>query len=79
MIESPPVHGGQLRTLAERFGIPASQLIDFSANINPDGPPSKVLSALRASLDDLSVLTNYPDLHESELKQVDSPKRRSSP
>jgi threonine-phosphate decarboxylase len=69
MIESFPIHGGQLRHLAERFAIPVSQLLDFSANINPEGPPETVLATLHASLDDLSVLTNYPDLQQTELRQ----------
>lgn len=69
MIEPFPIHGGQLRHLAERFAIPVSQLLDFSANINPEGPPQAVLAALRESLDDLSVLTNYPDLQQAELRQ----------
>ena len=64
-----PLHGGQLRQIAERFGIAPSQLLDFSANINPAGPPPAVLSTLRTSLDDLSTLTDYPDLQELELKQ----------
>jgi threonine-phosphate decarboxylase len=68
--ESYPLHWGQLQQIAERFGIPLSQLLDFSANINPDGPPSSVLSTLRASLDDLSALTEYPDLQLTELKQA---------
>jgi threonine-phosphate decarboxylase len=69
VIESFPLHGGQLRHLAERFAIPVSQLLDFSANINPERPPETVLAALRANLDDLSVLTNYPDLQQTELRQ----------
>jgi threonine-phosphate decarboxylase len=69
VIESLPIHGGQLHQLAERFAIPVSQLLDFSANINPEGPPETVLAVLHASLDDLSVLTNYPDLQQTELRQ----------
>lgn len=64
---SPP-HGGQLRQISERFGIPASQLLDFSANINPQGPPASVLEALRAALDSPASLTSYPDLEQAELK-----------
>ena len=64
------MHGGQLQQIAERFGTPLSQLLDFSANINPEGPPSSVLSTLRASLDELSTLTEYPDLQLTELKQA---------
>jgi threonine-phosphate decarboxylase len=69
-IEPYPVHGGQLRQIAERYGIPVSQLLDFSANINPDGPPSGVVSALRACLDDPSTLVEYPDLQQVNLKQA---------
>jgi threonine-phosphate decarboxylase len=69
-IESYPLHGGQLQQIAERFGIPASELLDFSANINPEGPPSSVLLTLRASLDDPSVLTDYPDLQLTEIKRA---------
>jgi threonine-phosphate decarboxylase len=64
-----PLHGGQLRQLAERFAIPESELLDFSANINPVGPPPAVLATLRASLDDLSNLTAYPDLQQTDLKR----------
>jgi threonine-phosphate decarboxylase len=68
--EQHPLHGGQLRQIAERFGIPPSQLLDFSANINPNGPPQAVLSTLRASLEeDFSTLACYPDLQETALKQ----------
>ncbi len=65
---SPPPHGGQLRQLSERFGISASQLLDFSANINPQGPPTSVLEALRAALESPANLTSYPDLDQAELK-----------
>lgn len=69
MIELVPLHGGQLRQIYERFNIPSSLLVDFSANINPDGPPLGVLSALRKSLEDISILTAYPDLELAGLKQ----------
>jgi threonine-phosphate decarboxylase len=65
-----PLHGGQLRHIAARFGVPAVQLLDFSANINPAGPPAAVLASLSASLEDLSTLTAYPDLEEAELKRA---------
>jgi threonine-phosphate decarboxylase len=69
MNEPLPIHGGQLQALAEQFDIPVSQFVDFSVNINPEGPPPTVLATLRASLDDLSVLTSYPDLRENDLIQ----------
>ena len=64
-----PIHGGQLRQIAERFGVPAAELVDFSANINPEGPPPALWSALRASLDDPSSVTDYPDLQQTDLKR----------
>jgi threonine-phosphate decarboxylase len=69
MMGFQPLHGGQLHQIADRFGIPLSELLDFSANINPEGPPAAVLSCLRASLDKPSIISNYPDLDEMELRQ----------
>ena len=66
----PPVHGGQLRHIAARYGIPAERLLDFSANINPAGPPSSVLIAIRRVLDVPLTLAMYPDLELMELKQA---------
>ena len=71
--EAYPLHGGQLRQIAERFDIPLSELLDFSANINPAGPPPSVLSTLRASVNDPSTLTEYPDLQQTDLKQAVAP------
>jgi threonine-phosphate decarboxylase len=68
-MEFRPLHGGQLRQIADRFGIPVSELLDFSANINPAGPPATVLSCLRASLDNPSIVADYPDLDEVELRR----------
>lgn len=65
-----PVHGGQLRQIAARYGIPAEHLVDFSANINPAGPPSSVLTAIRRALENPSTLAMYPDLELVELKQA---------
>jgi threonine-phosphate decarboxylase len=69
MTEFVPSHGGQLRQVAERFGVPVARLLDFSANLNPEGPPATVLTCLRASLDKPSTLANYPDLEEMELRR----------
>jgi len=63
-----PLHGGQLPQIAKQFGIPLSELLDFSANINPEGPPASVIEALHAAIDEPEVLTNYPDLEETQLK-----------
>ena len=64
------MHGGQLRQIAEQYGVPVSQLLDFSANINPDGPPAAVISTLREGVGDPSTLVEYPDLQQVDLKQA---------
>jgi threonine-phosphate decarboxylase len=66
----PFVHGGQLQKIAARFGISTERLIDFSANINPAGPPPSVLAAMRRALEDSAALATYPDLELVELKQT---------
>jgi threonine-phosphate decarboxylase len=64
-----PLHGGQLHQIADHFGIPLFELVDFSANINPDGPPPAVLSCLREAIDGPSTISNYPDLDEFDLRR----------
>jgi len=51
-------HGGDLVTASERFGIPPLQLLDFSANINPLGPPPSVCALLQNGL---ASAVHYPD------------------
>lgn len=51
-------HGGDVETAASRFGGSAAEFLDYSANINPLGPPKEVLEALQQGLH--SVL-RYPD------------------
>ena len=65
---TPPTHGGQLRQIAHTYGLDPATILDFSANINPEGPPSSVLTALRQSLDDPATLVSYPDLELLELR-----------
>ena len=67
---TPPLHGGQLRQLAAHFNIAAEHLLDLSANLNPEGAPASVMVALRASLEEATTLTAYPDLEEQALKHA---------
>lgn len=55
---SRPSHGGNLAWAATIAGCPASSLLDFSASINPLGPPTTVLNAIQVAF---SQLTHYPD------------------
>ncbi|EHJ92117.1 threonine-phosphate decarboxylase CobD [Vreelandella boliviensis] len=53
-----PIHGGQAEALLAHFGLPADQrLDDFSANLNPLGPPAWVSDWLAKQL---TGLERYP-------------------
>jgi threonine-phosphate decarboxylase len=69
-VQPPPIHGGQLREIAARYGISVERLTDFSANINPAGPSPSVQTAIRRALEDPATLATYPDLELVELKQT---------
>jgi len=58
-------HGGNLRKLALAAGRPPEELLDFSANINPLGPPEWLRPLISRRL---SSLTHYPDPDSSLLK-----------
>jgi len=51
-------HGGNLRRLARASGKAESELLDFSANLNPLGPPEWLRAAIAANV---SALAHYPD------------------
>ncbi|WP_245904580.1 threonine-phosphate decarboxylase CobD [Billgrantia lactosivorans] len=54
-----PSHGGRPEQLLPRFGLAGdSEVIDFSANLNPLGPPSWLPERLAASVAELA---RYPD------------------
>ncbi|MBZ5489002.1 threonine-phosphate decarboxylase [Halomonas aquamarina] len=53
-----PSHGGQSAALLQRYGLPPGHsLEDFSANLNPLGPPAWVAEALGRQVD---ALCHYP-------------------
>jgi len=64
---SAPSHGGDIAAVAAEFGVPAEKLLDFSANINPLGPPAGVLRRLAADAANIELLMRYP---EAELKSL---------
>jgi L-threonine-O-3-phosphate decarboxylase len=53
-----PPHGGNLVWAASVAGCSPSALIDFSASINPLGPPASAIAAIQSHL---ATLTSYPD------------------
>ncbi len=53
-----PEHGGRKLELSRELNIPAHEILDFSASVNPLGPSSKISDALK-EMD--SLLAEYPD------------------
>ncbi len=62
-----PHHGGNLAWAAQLAGCPPSLLTDFSASINPLGPPDSAIAAIQASIPDLRA---YPDPNYGALRQA---------
>ncbi|MGB3614462.1 MAG: threonine-phosphate decarboxylase CobD [Elainellaceae cyanobacterium] len=62
-----PCHGGNLVWAAELAGCFPHDLLDFSASINPLGPPASAIAAIQANLDQLRA---YPDPSYGRLRQV---------
>lgn len=60
-------HGGNLRLLSQTAGLPADQLLDFSANINPLGPPDWLRPLIESRISDL---IHYPDPNATELVEA---------
>jgi threonine-phosphate decarboxylase len=56
------LHGGRVFEAARRWNVDPADVIDFSSNINPLGPPQHVLTAIESSLHP-SRLRAYPDPH----------------
>lgn len=57
-------HGGNIRKLAERAGKRPEDILDFSASINPLGPPSWLEEEVAAALAEVA---HYPDPEASDL------------
>lgn len=64
---SRPLHGGNLRWAADIAGCSPSCILDFSASINPLGPPKSAITAIQTHLD---TLTAYPDPSYQSICQV---------
>ncbi len=60
-------HGGNLRKLSESCDLAENKLLDFSANINPLGPPTYLRALISANIDRLS---HYPDPDYSRFRQT---------
>lgn len=62
-------HGGDVRGLARALGCDPGDILDFSASINPLGPPEWLRPAISAAV---SELVHYPDPHCRELLEAAS-------
>jgi cobyric acid synthase CobQ/L-threonine-O-3-phosphate decarboxylase len=60
-------HGGNLRELARDAGRAQTALLDFSANINPLGPPDCLRPAVSLALEQVA---HYPDPESHELVEA---------
>jgi threonine-phosphate decarboxylase len=61
-------HGGDLVAIGRAFAREPDSLLDFSASINPFGPPDAVSALLRAVAAQPSILAAYPDPYARELR-----------
>jgi len=64
------VHGGDLDAVARRYAVPRDELVDFSANLNPLGPPRALLDELRAAAGDVGDLARYPEPDAATLRRA---------
>ena len=60
-------HGGNLKEASEIYDFPVDKFLDFSANINPLGPPPIVYEIIKENLTEIS---RYPDSRNLELKKL---------
>ena len=64
-ISARPEHGGNLNWAAAIAGCSPEEILDFSASINPLGPPQSAIAAIQESL---SCLSRYPDPQYPQLR-----------
>ncbi|MEO1069484.1 MAG: threonine-phosphate decarboxylase CobD [Cyanobacteria bacterium J06638_6] len=62
-----PIHGGNLAWAAAIAGCSPDSLLDFSASINPLGPPDTVMQAITTAL---GLLRHYPDPQYTALRRA---------
>ncbi len=61
------MHGGNVELLAPQYGFQVGDVLDFSANINPYGPPPGTRDLLSQRWQDIA---RYPDPHSTHLRAV---------
>jgi threonine-phosphate decarboxylase len=64
-----PAHGGQLRALAQQFGVSEESLLDFSASIHPSTPSASILKKLTAQICTRpELLSTYPEATYADMR-----------
>src|SRR5580658_9029014 len=64
------VHGGDVWQVGDELGIAASEILDFSANINPRGLPPRTGERLERDASDGRLLSFYPDPSARRLREA---------
>ena len=62
-----PTHGGNLDWAGQIADCPVSSILDFSASINPLGPPNSAITAIQRGINQLSA---YPDPQYRDLRSA---------
>ncbi len=60
-------HGGNITKFAQLAGCPETEILDFSINLNPDGPPEGLFQVCFRALNELGP---YPALHADHLSDL---------
>jgi len=63
----PCVHGGEIWSIAREHDVQHGEVLDFSSNVNPLGPPLKALEAVKTSSWQIPF---YPDSNSTSLKEA---------
>jgi threonine-phosphate decarboxylase len=63
-------HGGDVWQVAKELGIGVSELVDFSANVNPRGLPPRAMARLAKDAADSRLLGLYPDPSARRLRKA---------
>ncbi|MDY7016246.1 MAG: threonine-phosphate decarboxylase, partial [Cyanobacteriota bacterium] len=64
---SRPIHGGNLAWASVLAGCPPEVILDFSASINPLGPPASAIAAIER---ELGAVRAYPDPDYFQLRSA---------
>jgi threonine-phosphate decarboxylase len=73
------MHGGDVDAVAREYGIAIADLLDFSASVNPLGPPASALTRLARESTNVASLARYPDPTYGELRRALAARLRVPP